>query len=96
MRIWDTALDHGPDGTTAVLSIPKLICKTVLSDRVCPMDECKCVISTDCALCEDFLALIKTWILLRSFLVVLKDLLSHGQHLCNYIVYHFAFMYHPV
>ena len=40
MKIWDMALDHGPGGTTALLSILKLIYKPVFSDRVCPMVEC--------------------------------------------------------
>ena len=55
MKIWDMALDHGPGGTTALLSILKLICKPVFSDTVCPMVECNYVIPADCALCEHFL-----------------------------------------
>ena len=54
MKIWDMALDHGPGGTTALLSILKLICKPVFSDRVCPMVECNYVIPADSALCEHF------------------------------------------
>ena len=49
------ALDHGPGGTTALLSILKLICKPVFSDKVYPMDECNYAMPSDCALCEHFL-----------------------------------------
>ena len=52
MKIWDMTLDHGPGGTTALLSILKLICKPVFA--LC-MVECNYVIPADCALCEHFL-----------------------------------------
>ena len=32
LKVWDTALDHGPSGTNAVLSILKLLSKTVFAD----------------------------------------------------------------
>ena len=33
LKVWDTAVDHGPSGTNAVLSILKLLSKTVFADR---------------------------------------------------------------
>ena len=38
LKIWDTALDHGPTGTIAVLSILKLLSKTVFADRKCNVE----------------------------------------------------------
>ena len=75
MKIWDMALDHGPGGTTALLSILKLISKPVFSDRVCPMDECNYVIPADCALCEHFLTHhtnLNLAVLSTNFVVVLR------------------------
>ena len=91
MRIWDTAPDHGPDGTTAVLSILELICKTALSDRVCcPMDECKCVIPTDYALCEHFLAQhtdldVDIDSIIEKLCCCSEDLLCHGRRLSKFV-----------
>ena len=76
MKIWDMALDHGPGGTTALLSILKLICKPVFSDQVCPMVECN-VIPADCDLCGHFLAVLST-----NFV---EDLLFYGQYLSKLV-----------
>ena len=44
LKVWDAALDHGPSGTIAVLTILKLLCKTVFADRKCNVPECDFVI----------------------------------------------------
>ena len=56
MKVWDAALDRGPGGTVASLSVLKLLCKTVFADRKCPVEPCNIVVPPDCALCEHFLA----------------------------------------
>ena len=53
MKFWDAALDNSPKGTVSVL---KLLCKTVFTDRTCPVELCNFVIPLDCALCDHFLA----------------------------------------
>ena len=50
MKVWDAALDRGPGGTVASLSVLKLLCKTVFADRKCPVEPCNFVIPPDCAL----------------------------------------------
>ena len=44
LKVWDAALDHGPSRTIAVLTILKLLCKTVFADRKCNVPECDFVI----------------------------------------------------
>ena len=90
MKIWDTALDHGPGGTTVVRSVLKLICKTAFSDRVCPMDECKRVIPTNCALPEHFLAQhtnldVDVNRIIEKLCCCSEDLFSNGQHLSKFV-----------
>ena len=55
LKVWDAALDHGPSGTIAVLTILKLLCKTVFADRKCNVPECDFVIPPNTACCEHFL-----------------------------------------
>ena len=40
MKLWDTALEHGMQGTMSAMSVLKLISMTVFEDRTCPADEC--------------------------------------------------------
>ena len=40
LKVWDEALDRGPTGSLAPLSILKLLCKTVFTDRKCPVELC--------------------------------------------------------
>ena len=54
LKVWDTALDHGPSGTNAVLSILKLLSKTVFADRKCNVEGCDFVIPPNAACCEHF------------------------------------------
>ena len=56
LKVWDTALDHGPPGTIAVLSVLKLLSKTVFADRICNMEGCDFVIPPNVACCEHFLS----------------------------------------
>ena len=55
MKFWDVALEHGYDGTKASLSILKLLCLTVFSDRNCPMHDCPYIVPQDMPLCEHFM-----------------------------------------
>ena len=55
LKIWDEALDRGPTGTLASLSILKLLCKTVFADRKCPVELCSETIPSDHALNNHFL-----------------------------------------
>ena len=57
LKVWDTALDHGPPGTIAVLSVLKLLSKTVFADRKCNMECCDFVIPPNIACYEHFLSL---------------------------------------
>ena len=57
MKFWDAALDNGPKGTvSASLSILKLLCKTVFTDRTCPVELCDIVVPPDCTISDHFLA----------------------------------------
>ena len=47
MKFWDTALEHGVDGTRASLSILKLMCLTVFTDRKCPIESCSYIVPPD-------------------------------------------------
>ena len=51
-----SALDHGPPGTIAVLSVLKLLSKTVFTDRQCNMEGCDFVIPPNVACYEHFLS----------------------------------------
>ena len=55
LKVWDTALDHGPSGTNAVLSILKLLSKTVFADRKCNVEGCNFVVPPNDACYEHFL-----------------------------------------
>ena len=55
LRVWDTALDHSPSGTIAVLSIIKLLSKSVFADRKCNVEGCDFVIPPNVAYYEHFL-----------------------------------------
>ena len=55
LKIWDTALDHGPTGTIAVLSILKLLSKTVFTDRKCNVEGCDFIIPPNSACHDHFL-----------------------------------------
>ena len=55
LKVWDTALDHGPPGTIAVLSILKLLSKTVFANRQCNVEGCDFVIPPNTACHEHFL-----------------------------------------
>ena len=50
MKFWDTALDNGPKGTISSLSILKLLCKTVFTGQICPVELCDFIVPLDCAL----------------------------------------------
>ena len=52
MKYWDTALEHGVDGTRSSLSILKLLCLSVLGDRCCPVSNCTYVLPEEFSLCE--------------------------------------------
>ena len=56
MRVWDAALDQGPSGTIASLAILKLLCKTTLADRRCPVENFVYVLPADSSLSEHFLS----------------------------------------
>ena len=55
MKVWDEALDRGPTGTLASLSILKLLCKTMFADRKCPVELCNETIPSGHALNDHFL-----------------------------------------
>ena len=55
LRVWDTALDHGPPGTIAALSILKLLSKSVFADRKCSMEGCDFITSPNVAHYEHIL-----------------------------------------
>ena len=55
LKVWDTALDHGPSGTIAVLSILKLLCKTVFADRKCNVEGCDFVVPPNATCYEHLL-----------------------------------------
>ena len=55
LKVWDEALDRGPTGILASLSILKLLCKTVFADRKCPVELCSETIPSDHALNNHFL-----------------------------------------
>ena len=54
VRVWDTALDHGPSETISVLSILKLLSKTVFADRKCNAEGCDLVIRPNVPFYEHF------------------------------------------
>ena len=54
LKIWDTALDHSPIGTIAVLSIFKLLSKTVFPDRKCNVEGCDFIVPPNSACNEHF------------------------------------------
>ena len=56
LKVWDTALDHGPPGTITVLSVLKLLSKTVFADRQCNMEGCDFVIPPNVPCYEHFLS----------------------------------------
>ena len=56
MKLWDAALDNIPKGTISSLSILKVLCKTVFTDRICPRELYNFIFPLDCALCDHFLA----------------------------------------
>ena len=51
-----TALDHGPSGTNVVLSILKLLSKTVFADRKCNVEGCDLVVPPNAACYEHLLS----------------------------------------
>ena len=53
-RLWDTALDHGVNGTRAGIAILKLLSLTVFSDRRCPVDDCEYIVPEGTPLCMHF------------------------------------------
>ena len=55
LKVWDEALDHGPTGTLASLSILKLLSKTVFIGRKCPVELCNETIPSGQVLNEHFL-----------------------------------------
>ena len=55
LKIWDTALEHGPTGTIAVLSILKLLSKTVFADRKCNVEGCDFIAPPNSACHDKFL-----------------------------------------
>ena len=55
LRVWDTALDHGPSGTIAALSIIKLLSKSVFADRKCNVEGCDFIIPPNVTYYEHFL-----------------------------------------
>ena len=55
LKVWDTALDYDPSGTIAVLSILKLLSKTVFADRQCSVEGCDFVVPPNAACYEHFL-----------------------------------------
>ena len=55
LKVWDAALDHGSSGTIAVLSVLKLLCKTVFADRKCNVAECDFIVPLNTAYCEHHL-----------------------------------------
>ena len=55
MKYWDTALEHGTEGTRSSLSILKLLSLTVLGDRNCPASNCSYVLPENHSLCEHFI-----------------------------------------
>ena len=55
LKIWDTALDRGPTGTIAVLSILKLLSKTVFADRKCNVEGGDFIVPPNSACHEHFL-----------------------------------------
>ena len=55
MKYWDTALEHGINGTRSSLSILKLLSLTVLGDRNCPASNCSYVLPDNHSLCEHFI-----------------------------------------
>ena len=56
LKVWDTALDHGPPGTITVLTVLKLLSKTVFVDRQCNMEGCDFVIAPNVPCFEHFLS----------------------------------------
>ena len=55
MRTWDAALDFGTEGTAASIAILKLFCKTVFSDRICPVEGCQFLIPLNISPCDHFI-----------------------------------------
>ena len=55
LKVWDYALDYGPNGTIAVLLILKLLSKTVLADRRCNVEDCDFIAPPNMACHEHFL-----------------------------------------
>ena len=56
LKVWDTAHDHGPSGTNTVLSILKLLSKSVFADRKCNVEGCDFVVPPNAACYEHFLS----------------------------------------
>ena len=52
LKLWDTALDYGSDGTRTSLAILKLMCSTVFTDRKCHVDTCSYNLPANTPLCD--------------------------------------------
>ena len=55
MKLWDTALDHGVNGTNSALNALKLLSMTLFEDRICPVTECDYVVPQNTPLCAHFI-----------------------------------------
>ena len=55
MKLWDTALDHGVNGTNSALNALKLPTMTLFEDRICPVIECDYVVPQNTPLCAHFI-----------------------------------------
>ena len=55
LKLWDTALDYGSDGTRTSLAILKLMCSTVFTDRKCHVDSCSYNLPANTPLCDHLL-----------------------------------------
>ena len=55
MKLWDTSLEHGMQGTMSAMSVLKLISMTVFEDRTCPADEGDYVLQENTSLCEHYI-----------------------------------------
>ena len=54
LKVWDTALDHGPSGTITVLLILKLLSKIVFADKKCNVEGCDFIVPPNAASYEHF------------------------------------------
>ena len=89
LKIWDTALDHGPTGTIAVLSILKLLSKAVFADRKCNVEGCDFIVPPNSACNEHFLTQhtdlnIDIASLLSYVYLCSEDLFQTGLKLSNF------------